>query len=129
MIVTPHHRRPQIERRRVLLVDDDLDFLDALGEALTPLYDVVCACDARVALTVLAREPVDVVVLDLTMPGMNVAEFMRHRLARNLATPVIAASARHDIAQRCAELGIERWVRKPFSVPELIGQLRAIAVS
>ncbi len=108
-----------------MLVDDDLDILEALEPAIARTYDVVLAHDAAEALEVLGREPIDAVVLDLMMPGMDTAEFMRQRAERKLVAPVIAASARPDIARRCTEVGIDRWVQKPFRLPELFAHLRA----
>lgn len=64
--------------KHVLLVDDEKDFLETLSERLeTRGLDVQTAADPSMALEIARRDPIDVIVLDLKMPGMNGLEFLQ----------------------------------------------------
>lgn len=100
----------------VLVVDDDRDILDAMREVLEREgYRVLSAANGIEACTVLAAEPVDLILLDLLMPAMSGWEFLDTTAAdeRLAAVPVIVISAApHDV-------GVERSnvravLQKPF---------------
>ena len=67
-------------RSRVLIVDDEQGPRESLRMILSPGYEVLCVRDGLEALEVLETAPVDVVTLDLNMPGIKGDELM-HRLA------------------------------------------------
>ncbi|WP_028588292.1 response regulator [Desulfocurvus vexinensis] len=64
--------------KKVLLVDDEKDFLDTLSERMKGRgLDVTASADPGQALELARTAPVDVIVLDLKMPGMDGIEFLR----------------------------------------------------
>ena len=70
----------------------------------------------------------DVVVLDITLPGLNGYEVLRHLRARDIWTPVLVLSAKAgDLDQTEAfDLGADDYVTKPFSLMVLVARLRAL---
>jgi len=79
---------------RILIVDDDSALRESLGEALADLGHVaIPAADGAAALAALARDPVDAVVLDLRMPGMDGLEVLRRIRARPDSPPVAVLTA------------------------------------
>ncbi len=114
---------------RVLVVDDDPQILRALRTGLrTHGYEVLTAPNGETALEVLAREPVDAVVLDLGLPGIDGQEVIRRLRAWSTA-PVIVLSVRESQADKVAALdaGADDYVVKPFAMQELLARLRAVA--
>jgi class 3 adenylate cyclase len=106
-------------RATVLVVDDDDANRDVLGRRLTRLgYGVIEAADGAAALEVLARESVDLVLLDLMMPVMDgFAVLERRRDDERLgAIPVVMISALDQVEHvaRCIELGADDYLTKPF---------------
>lgn len=105
--------------KRLLLVDDDPDILDALAAVLEETYEVALAKNGEVALEVLRSQHVDAVILDLMMPVMDGATFMRHFHERGLEVPVIIVSAGTNLHGRARELRAFDWLAKPFDVSVL----------
>ncbi|HTH64655.1 MAG TPA: sigma-54 dependent transcriptional regulator [Gemmatimonadales bacterium] len=88
----------------VLIVDDARPLAEQYAYDLKRLagHEAILAGDGREALDVLAREPVDCVLLDLEMPGMDGFEVLRERARRAIAVPVIVYTATGDY-DRCAQ--------------------------
>ena len=117
----PPRPSPATERDRglVLVVDDDEANREVLARRLGRLgYAVRQAENGRVALEVMAGEPIDLVLLDLNMPeldGYQVLE-VRHddpRL-RDIPTIMISASADTESVVRCIQMGADDHLGKPF---------------
>jgi two-component system KDP operon response regulator KdpE len=112
---------------RVLLVDDD----PALSRALTinlraRSYDVSTAATGGSALVMAAKQPPDLVVLDLGLPDMDGAEVITG-LRGWSKVPIVVLSARDGQAAKVAALdaGADDYVTKPFGMDELLARLRA----
>ncbi len=88
----------------VLIVDDARPLAEQYAYDLKRLggHEVVLAGDGREALDVLAREPVDCMLLDLEMPGMDGFAVLRERTRRGIAVPVIVYTGTGDY-DRCAQ--------------------------
>lgn len=111
----------------VLLVDDEPQLLRALGINLRARhYDVTTAIDGASALAVAARQPPDVVVLDLGLPDMDGVEVVLGLRGWSKA-PIVVLSARDGQAAKVAALdaGADDYVTKPFGMDELLARLRA----
>jgi len=109
---------------RVLVVDDDPDILDALGEILElEGYEVQRARNGREALQQLAHAPPDLVLLDLMMPVMDGWEFARS-LGPGGRPPIIVLSADRNVSARAREIGALGWLAKPFELGELLAAVR-----
>jgi two-component system response regulator MprA len=113
---------------RILLVDDDRSLRDAVSRALRlEGHDVTVACDGREALRVLANSPVDLVLLDVSMPGMSGLEVCRRMRHAGDRTAVLMLTARDEVVDRVSGLdaGADDYVLKPFSLDELLARVRA----
>jgi DNA-binding NtrC family response regulator len=122
-VAEPEHR----PRRRVLLVDDDADILDAWTMFLRDAFDLRLARNGREALALLASEPCDVIVLDLMMPVMDGAAFKHEADRRGIATPVLLVSAGHDTARQARELGAAGHLSKPVDPDVLEATIARLA--
>ena len=110
--------------RRVLVVDDDPDILDALSEILeVEGYDVQRARNGREALQRLEQGLPDLVLLDLMMPVMDGWEFARS-LAPGARPPIIVLSADRNVSVKAREIGALGWLAKPFELAELLAAVR-----
>jgi DNA-binding response OmpR family regulator len=109
--------------KKVLLVDDDPDILEALELALEGSYEVYPARHGAEALQILERTRVDGIVLDLMMPVMNGGDFLRVLRERGDETPVLVVSAGTDLRARSAAMGADACLPKPFEITDLEAQL------
>jgi len=115
----------------VLIVDDVEDNREVLAARLAALghTDIAMAVDGREALDMIARQPYDLVLLDVMMPhvnGIQVLESLRDQgLLESL--PVIVVSASNEIASvvRCIELGAEDYLTKPINATLLRARISA----
>ncbi|MBY8884476.1 response regulator transcription factor [Streptomyces sp. PTM05] len=114
---------------RVLVVDDDAAILRSLGRGLRLAgYAVGLAQDGASALRELADQPVDVVVLDVSMPGISGIEVCERLRATGNDVPVLMLSALDEVADRVAGLqaGADDYLVKPFALQELELRLQAL---
>ena len=114
---------------RILIVDDQETNLRVLGDMLAHLgYDIVPALDGEQALRRLAARPVDLVLLDVLMPGLDGFEICRRIRAKAEWTgiPIIFLSAADDktLIVRALESGGVDYVTKPFNSSELLSRVR-----
>src|SRR5918992_2641105 len=113
---------------RVLVVDDDSQMLKAVTNALSARgYDVVTAASGETALSVAAEEELDLVLLDLGLPGIEGHEVIG-RLRAWTELPVIVISVRDGQEEKVAALdaGADDFVTKPFGMKELLARMRAV---
>lgn len=112
---------------RVLLVDDEVEFVETLVKRLKKRkLDVVAASSGKAALDFIQREPVDVVVLDVKMPDMNGIQVLREIKKINPAVEVIMLTghASVDVALQGMELGAFDYLMKPMDIDELLYKLQ-----
>jgi two-component system KDP operon response regulator KdpE len=113
---------------KILAVDDEPQIVRALRTSLTARdHEVITAPNGETALDVLASSPVDLVVLDLGLPGIDGIEVIR-RLRSWSSVPVIVLSVREGQADKIAALdaGADDYVTKPFAMGELLARMRAV---
>jgi two-component system, OmpR family, KDP operon response regulator KdpE len=113
---------------RILIVEDEPPIRRFLRTALTAQdYRVEEAGDGETALAFLKRNPVDLIVLDLGLPGMDGLEVVRRLRAEGTLTPIVILSSRDDEAGKVAalDMGADDYVAKPFGVEELSARIRA----
>ena len=112
---------------RVLVVDDEKSIRTIVEYALKEGgFDVVSATRGDEALQIVEKGPVDLVVLDLMLPGLDGMEVCRRiRATRNV--PIIMLSARDDEVDKVLglEMGADDYVTKPFSPRELVSRVKA----
>lgn len=112
---------------RILLVDDELYLIAAIAVCLRverPDWEVQVAGDGAEALELLRRGPVDLLVTDIQMPGMDGLSLLREvrQDARMAKLPVIFITARDDRASMREGMtaGADDYVTKPLSAEDLI---------
>ncbi|MGW1894439.1 response regulator transcription factor [Streptomyces sp. NPDC002004] len=116
-------------RRTLLVVDDDPEVRAALADGLTiEGYDVREAGDGLEALSVLAADPPDAVVLDVAMPVLDGLSVCRRLRGLGDRTPVLVLTALDGISERVAGLdaGADDYLVKPFALDELLARIRAL---
>lgn len=113
---------------RVLVVDDEPPIRRLLRTSLGAQgYDVLEAEDGKLALDMMRRNAVDLIVLDLGLPGaidgFAVIEGLRQA---GFSTPIVVLSARTDESGkvRALDLGADDYVSKPFGTDELLARIR-----
>ena len=114
---------------RVLVVDDDPAILRGIADNLGyEGYAVITASDGETADALLRREPPDLVILDLMLPGLSGSELCRRARKDGIRTPIIMVTARGDETDRVLglDLGADDYITKPFAVAELLARVRAV---
>lgn len=107
----------------VLLVDDELDFVDALTKRLARRgFAVQGVTGGQAALDLLARQRFDVVVLDVLMPGMDGLETLRHIKERHPGVQVVLLSGHggEDLGVRGMAYGAFAYLLKPVPLQRLV---------
>jgi len=113
---------------RILVVDDEPAIRRYLKTSLSAQgYLVQEAEEASAALATLKREPIDVLVLDLGLPGMDGFEVIRMLREAGSALPIIVLSVRADEIGKvkALDMGADDYVTKPFGIDELLARIRA----
>jgi len=120
-----------VERKRVLIVDDDKEFLEELRETLDLSgYDAIEVNNASLAFEVATNTKPDAILLDLKMPeksGFQVADEIKHY--RDIAhIPIIAMTGffKDDYIPLMDLCGIKKLLKKPFNPLDVIAQLEEV---
>ena len=117
---------------RLLVVEDDDSIRETVGEALRAEgYEVLTCADGSEALGLLTSEsvqPVDLLVLDLMLPGLGGLDLCRELRRFNNNTPILVISARDNEMDRVLglEVGADDYLVKPFGLRELVARCRAL---
>src|SRR2546427_271512 len=114
---------------RVVVVDDDARIRDLLRRYLTQEgFEVLLAEDAKALNRVLTRETVDLIVLDLMLPGEDGLSICRRLRAANDVTPIIMLTAKVEDVDRIVglEVGADDYLPKPFNPRELLARIHAV---
>jgi two-component system alkaline phosphatase synthesis response regulator PhoP len=118
-----------VSRRRILVVEDDRTLRTTLAFNLTREgYEVQTAVDGEQALGTARGDNLDLILLDVMLPGMSGVEVLRVLRREGIATPVIILSAKGDEIDRVVglQVGADDYVAKPFSRPELLARIEAV---
>jgi DNA-binding NtrC family response regulator len=115
----------QLPRRRVLIVDDEQGVRESLRMVLKSDYDTVAVGSAAEATAALAASPVDVVLLDVVMPGVDGMQLLDDLRGRYPTLPVIMLTATKTLktAIQAMKLGAFHYITKPFDVDDLRAHL------
>ena len=108
-------------KRRVLVVDDETGVRESLRMLLKERYEVLTAASGNESLRRLDSELVDIVLLDILMPGMDGLEVLERIKEQNLPTQVVMLTATKTVktAVTAMKLGAFDYVTKPFDIDEL----------
>jgi CheY-like chemotaxis protein len=121
------------QKQNILVVEDNENARRLLDTILRGSgYEVTLAPDAEEGLRILAEATVDLVLLDLFLPGADGIQFLRARaeMEPDRQPPVIVVSATDDmdtLRPQLRELGAKMALRKPFDVQELLDGVRQYA--
>lgn len=114
---------------RILVVEDDDDIACLLQINLADAgYAVSHAGDGLKGLDLASTQSYDLLVLDLTLPGLNGMELCRRLRAAGSDLPILMLTARTDETDKVLglELGADDYLTKPFSLRELLARVRSI---
>lgn len=111
-----------MERPKVLVVDDELGPRESLRMILNRQYDVATADSGPTALEHLASNPVDVMLLDIRMPGMDGMEVLRRakHLRPDIEVVIVTAYASLETAQEAIHHEVAGYLVKPFGKEEVL---------
>jgi DNA-binding NtrC family response regulator len=111
----------QTPQRRVLIVDDEPGVRESLRMVLKNAYETFAVSSAPEALSRLAAGSVDVVLLDIVMPGIDGLEVLEEIRARHPTLPVVMLTATKTVktAVSAMKLGAFDYLTKPFDVDQL----------
>lgn len=116
-------------KEAILVVDDEFGPRESLRMILKPLYEVYTASDGQEALRVISERDIDVVTLDLNMPGLSGIEVLKEikKLRPEAEVIVITGYGSLGNASEAIRLGAGNFISKPFNVSEIISAVvRAI---
>ncbi|MDX9814285.1 MAG: response regulator transcription factor [Sulfurimonas sp.] len=114
--------------KKILMIEDDLELAEILTEYLEQFdFKVITEDDPFKAISILKLEPFDLVILDLTLPGMDgleVCEAIRERQD----VPIIISSARSDLSDKvkALEMGADDYLPKPYDPRELEARILSV---
>ena len=113
-----------VERQgRILLVDDDQQVLESIASFLTDYgFEVTALADGRTALQMLAQQSFDVVLSDITMPGMSGLQLLERirRVDRETPVELMTGYAEVDTAVQAIQKGAFDFIIKPFRPAYLV---------
>lgn len=114
---------------KIVIVDDDTRIRDLLRRFLTQEgYDVLLAEDARALARIQQRETVDLLVLDVMLPGEDGLSICRRLRAEGQKVPIIMLTAKSEDQDRITglEIGADDYLAKPFNPRELLARIHAV---
>ena len=118
-----------VAMNHILVIDDDHELVDLLREYLTPEgFTVHAAFDHGSGLTEALRGGIEMVVLDVMLPGGSGFELLKKLRALSSRLPVLLLTARGDAVDRIVglEIGADDYLAKPFDPRELLARIHAI---
>lgn len=110
-----------IERANVLVVDDDLGPRESMRMILKPLHNVFTAEDGPAALRTIQEKPIDLVTLDLKMPGMDGIEVLKEikKFNPNIEVIVVTGYGTLKSATEAMKYGVKGYITKPYNLSEI----------
>ena len=112
-------------RKKIMLVDDDSAIRQMLARLLTGEgYDVLLAVNGSESVQVVRATDIDLVLLDLNMPGMDGWETFEQLVSENPMLPIVVITARPNQSFTALAAGIGALLEKPLDLPKLFLTIR-----
>lgn len=126
-----HALRHEALSKKVLIVDDSESGLALLRKIVTLAHFTVFEANSgRQALKIHRRERVDLIIMDLQMPGMDGEQVTRtiraERAKRAVSILMFADGSRPGLRERCRAAGADDFISKPFKNPDLLARARSL---
>jgi two-component system alkaline phosphatase synthesis response regulator PhoP len=120
---------PERVPRRILLVEDEPSLVTTLSDRLrSEGYEVEAVGDGEAALAHPSTGFVDLIVLDVMLPGRSGLDVCRDLRQRGVQTPILMLTARSQVVDRVVglKIGADDYVTKPFEMIELVARVEAL---
>jgi len=106
----------------ILIVDDEFGSRESLRMILKPIYEVHTAQNGQEALNFISQNKVDLVTLDLYMPGLSGIEVLKEikKLQPDIEVIIVTVYGTLDQAQEAIHYGAGNFISKPFNVADII---------
>jgi len=126
----PKNQRPAGGKTLILIVDDEADIRRTVTEIVELAgYEAVCAASGRQALELLPKNKPDIIICDISMPGMDGLEFMgavrNNEYFSDIPVIFLSALTEKSTVRKGMNLGAEDYLTKPFQEEELLSSIEA----
>lgn len=113
---------------RILIVDDDPSLVEALRAALGPYYEILTSNTGLDALELIARQPLDLVLLDYLLPDVSGLTILRtiKKLFPSVLVILITAFGSEDVSVESFRGGARDYLKKPINVSELLARMERL---
>ena len=110
------------QKGTILIVDYEVGPRESLRLILKPVYEILTAADGDEALKCIQDKEIDVVTLDLKMPGMSGFEVLRNikKLKADIEVIIVTGYGTLKNAQEAIHYGAGDFISKPFNIPDII---------
>ncbi len=110
----------------LLIVDDEPHLLKSLSSILEEEFHVMTASNGRDGLSIIKANPLSLILLDLQMPEMTGVELLEKVRNTDNKTPIliITGNSCHEWAEKCADLNVQGYVKKPLDIGRLIDRIK-----
>jgi len=115
--------------KTILTVENDKDFREMLVEIITSLgYQAIEAKDAREGIRILQKQDVDLMLLDIHMPGIRGTDLLKHLRSKGRQVPVIVVSGylQKDVFEQVREMNVQAVLAKPIQLKRLTDEIQKI---
>jgi CheY-like chemotaxis protein len=115
------------QKKLILAVDDAVEYLRVVAKALGYRYDLVLAKSGAEAMRILAQQMVDLILLDIEMPGMSGLELFNliktNPVYGTVPVILVTSHTQSDLINQAIELGAKGYIVKPFKETTLIDKI------
>ena len=115
--------------KKILVIEDEASIARGLKDNLEDEgYKVTAAKDGKIGLEKALKENLDLILLDIMLPGMNGFDICKKIKIKKIALPIIMLTAKAKEADKILglELGADDYITKPFSITEVLARIKAV---